>query len=292
MVIDNSGTIYSLGKKFLQGRSQKMKGEANYDFVLNKIGEESISDIKISLGEEEHIRSLNLSLNGDELRMMGFFSERNVNRIKGGCNFVVDISTMVVKGKKSFDLPVSVYEDLYGEKRADKKKNSELANFFIDYLVEDNSGNTYLLAEEFYITQQYISNGTMGGYWTTIFHYDDILILKFNANNDLEWGRSVFKRSITPSYNAFLKEDKLHVILNSGKNLVEKADGRTKVSRGFLESSSLYDIVFLNDGTVSYDKIQDNKGNTDYIPFYGTYRNDKFLMMSSARTKKQFMILE
>ena len=292
VVIDNSGTIYSLGKKFLQGRSQKMKGEANYDFVLNKIGEESISDIKISLGEEEHIRSLNLSLNGDELRMMGFFSERNVNRIKGGCNFVVDISTMVVKGKKSFDLPVSVYEDLYGEKRADKKKNSELANFFIDYLVEDNSGNTYLLAEEFYITQQYISNGTMGGYWTTIFHYDDILILKFNANNDLEWGRSVFKRSITPSYNAFLKEDKLHVILNSGKNLVEKADGRTKVSRGFLESSSLYDIVFLNDGTVSYDKIQDNKGNTDYIPFYGTYRNDKFLMMSSGRTKKQFMILE
>src|SRR5690606_30389903 len=47
VVIDNSGTIYSLGKKFLQGRSQKMKGEANYDFVLNKIGEESISDIKI-----------------------------------------------------------------------------------------------------------------------------------------------------------------------------------------------------------------------------------------------------
>jgi len=43
---------------------------------------------------------------------------------------------------------------------------------------------------------------------------------------------------------------------------------------------------------VSYDKIQDNKGNTDYIPFFGTYRNDTFLMMSSGRTKKQFMILE
>src|SRR5690606_23905001 len=193
MVIDNSGTVYSVGKKFLQGRSQKKKGEANYDFLLNKISQESVSDIKISLGESEHIRSLNLSLNDEELRLVGFFSERNVNRIKGGCNFVVDISNaMTIKGKNSFDLPVSVYEDLYGEKRADRKKDTELSNFYIDYIVEDSNGNTYLLAEEFYITQQYIQTGTMGGYWTTVFHYDDILILKFNANNNLEWGRSVF----------------------------------------------------------------------------------------------------
>ncbi|MGJ8592336.1 MAG: hypothetical protein ACSHXF_07300 [Aquaticitalea sp.] len=293
MVVDNSGTVYSVGKKFIKGRSEKKNGEANYDFILNKITKDQTSTLLVDLGKDEHIRSLMLSLNEGNLRMMGFFSERNVNRVKGGYNMVVDVSDQLsVLKKNTFNLPISVYEDLYGDKRADKKKDSELSNFYIDYFIEDSLGNTYVLAEEFYITQQYVPNGNMGGSTVTVYHYDDILILKFNANNELEWGRSIFKRSTTPSYNAFLKDDQLHVILNSGKNLVEKEDGRTKVSKGFLESTALYDIVFSADGSDSYDKIQDNKGNTAYIPFYGTFRNDKFVMMSSDKNKKQFMILE
>lgn len=131
-----------------------------------------------------------------------------------------------------------------------------------------------------------------GGYWTTTYHYDDILILKFNAQGELDWGRSIFKRATSPSYNAFLKNDELHVVLNSGKNLTEKKDGRTKASKGWFESSALYDFVYSSNGDVSYDKIQNNKGKTFYLPYYGTFSNNKFIMMSSARKKKQFMILE
>ena len=68
-----------------------------------------------------------------------------------------------------------------------------------------------------------------------------------------------------------MKNGELHVILNSGKNLTEKTDGRTKASKGWFESSALYDFVYSATGEVSYDKIQDNKGNTFYAPFYGTF---------------------
>jgi hypothetical protein len=79
--------------------------------------------------------------------------------------------------------------------------------------------------------------------------------------------------------------------LNSGKNLTEKSDGRTKVSKGFFGSTALYDINFTANGDEKYDKIQDNRGSNFYHPPYGTYNNGKFILMSYGR-EKQFMTLE
>ena len=125
----------------------------------------------------------------------------------------------------------------------------------------------------------------MGGTTTTTFHYDDILVLKFDGNGELAWGRSIFKRSNAPSYNVFLLDDQLHLILNSGKNFKEKDDGRTKVSKGWFESSSLYDIVFEENGKISYDKIQDNKGQEYYLPAYGAFTSDdSFIMINKSRS--------
>jgi hypothetical protein len=64
------------------------------------------------------------------------------------------------------------------------------------------------------------------------------------------------------------------------------------VSKGWFESSALYDFTYNNSGKVTYNKIQNNKGNTYYLPYYGTFENNIFLMMSSGRKKRQFMKLE
>lgn len=291
LVIDNNANAYALGKLFNEGRSQKKKGKANYQFVFNKISIDAITDVAIQL-DKLHIASL-VIINGiDELHLLGFYSEEYAGLIKGGCSFVIDRESLKVTKQNEIKLPVTVFEDLYGYRKAERKKKKELSSFYVDYVIEDSMGNTYLLAEEFFVTQSYVQNVNGPGYWVTTFHYDDILILKFDSNGDLNWGRSVFKRSSVPSYNAFLKDDKLHIIVNSGKNLRNKKDGRVKVSQGFLESSSLYDIVYYANGEVSYDKIQDNKGKTHYIPYYGTFVNDKFIMMSTGMKKKQFMILQ
>src|SRR5690606_17276913 len=158
-----------------------------------------------------------------------------------------------------------------------KDKRRELKNFTIDYVLDDSDGNTYVLAEEFYITHQYVSTGMGMGYTVTTYQYDDGIVIKFNSSANLESGRSNFKKDTHQSYNVFLKNDQLHIILNSGKRLTEKNDGRTKVSQGFFESSSLYDINFSKAGEMSYDKIQDNKGNTFYLPSLGSYENGRFI---------------
>lgn len=228
----------------------------------------------------------------NQLHLIGFYSDKNVGRIKGGYNFIVDPDQLTIVDKKNHELPIEVFENLYGYRKAKKKKNKELVRFNIDYVIEDSVGNTFLLAEEFFITTVYVNNGNMGGYWQTVYHYNDVLILKYNTSGELDWANSIFKRANTHSYNAFIKGDELHVILNSGENLKEKKDGRVKASKGFFESTALYDFTYSKDGEVSYNKIQNNRDNTLYLPNHGTYENETFIMMSSGKRKKQFMILK
>ncbi len=296
LFIDNQANVYSLGKLFLEGRREKKKGKANYDFILNKITKTNTQSTKVNFNKEEHISSLIISNSEEEvLKLMGFYSDEKAGRIKGTLIFDVDTENLKVTKNKSFKLPEDVYNDLYSETTAKRKKDkeAELSNYYIDYVINDSLGNTYLIAEEFFITQHYVPNGINGGgSWVTTYHYNNILVMKLNPYGELEWGRSIFKRAGAPSYNAFVKNDELHVILNSGKNLTKKDDGRIKVSKGWFESSLLYDIVFNDEGKVLYDKIQDNKGNTFYRPYYGVYNRDRFITISKSGGKKQFLILE
>lgn len=285
--IENDGTVYILGKLFKDGKAQKKGGAANYEFILNKVNKEALEEVAISL-ENEHIQSMTISKTENKLYLLGFYSERNVSRLKGTCNFEITKNTLQVVGKKVNPLPIEVFEDLYGQDRAERKSDKELANFYVNHVLRDDMGNTYMLAEEFYVTYTYAGYGIV----ITTYHYDDILIMKYDSNGDLSWGRSIFKRSTFPSYNAFLKGDTLHVLLNTGKNLTEKEDGRTKASKGWFESTALYDFEYDASGNVSYNKIQDNRGSTKYFPANGTYENNTFLMMSGGGRERQFMMLK
>ncbi|MBJ6369180.1 hypothetical protein [Snuella sedimenti] len=290
--IDNAANVFSLGKLYQEGRAQKKEGKSNYDFVLNKVTQDVVASTVVEINQDEHIKSLVFSNSESKLRLLGFYSEKKVNNIKGVLRYDVDTEMLKVSKSKSVFLPEDVYKDLYSKDASEKKKDKELSSYYIDYVLNDKQGNTYLLAEEFFVTNVYVATGMNGGgYWQTVYHYDDILVLKFNTEGTLEWGRSIFKRSGAPSYNAFVKKGELHVILNSGKNLKEKEDGRVKVSKGLFESSALYDITYNEAGDVKYNKIQDNKKNKYYLPFYGIFNAERFITISGGLEKK-FLILE
>jgi uncharacterized protein YuzE len=142
-----------------------------------------------------------------------------------------------------------------------------------------------LLAEEFYITVNPFS-------FEETKHYDDILIIKFNKEGEIVWGRSMHKADLMPSYNAFVKDDELHVLLNSGVRFWERNDGRILAQKGLLEYSALYDFVFDENGERSIRKIQDNKGNAYYLPYFGDFQKGKFIMINDKSRKRQFMTLE
>lgn len=292
MIVDNNGVVFSIGKEYFKGNRERKQSKANYSYVITKIDNDKIATGKIDLTEDEFIKNMNLSFYKNNIRLIGYYSQDKVYGIKGVSQFSVDKNTLSILEKKKEALPTKVFEDLYGYRNAKSKKESELTSFNLDYILEDENGNTFLIAEEFYMVQVYMSNGVNGGgYYITTYHYDDILITKLDANGNLKWGRSIFKRATEPSYNAFLKDDKLYILLNSGKKLKDKTDGRLKVSKGWFESTSLYAFIYDIDGNLKYEKIQDNKGKTMYSPYLGSYNNEKFVMYNHSKGYKKIMIL-
>lgn len=285
--IDDHKNVYLLGESFYNEESPKLKSEENRHFIIEKFTGKDYSLIDLSL-ENRHIVSLKSVIKKNEFNLYGFYSETGKNSIKGVCNVLINTDEFKIIEKNLQDLPSQVYADLFGSGKVDKKKDKELSNFKIDYILNDTQDNVYLMAEEFYISY----NGYQNFYHQKIEHYDDILIIKFNPDGKLDWGRSIYKNSIRPSYNAFIKNDNLHIILNSGKNLKELGDGRTKTSKGFFETSALYDFVYKSSGNLEINKIQNNNNKTYYLPNYGNYVDGKFIMIGDSRNERRFITLE
>lgn len=284
---DENKNVFVLGESFYDEEAAKSIIEKNRHFILDKFTKENHSNLTIQL-EENYLKSVKPRIIGNNYNLYGFYSESGLDAIKGVCNIEIDIADFKIINKNLQDLPKQVYTDLFGIDKFEEKKGEELLNFEINYILEDTNNNVYLAAEEFYLS----NNGRFGPSRNKQERYDDILLIKFNPNGTLEWGRSIFKRDYNPSYNVFLKNDKLHVLLNSGKDLRDLDDGRTKTSKGIFETSALYDFVYDPEGNLNINKIQNNKGNTYYLPNYGTYVNGKFIMISDSKRNRRFMSLE
>jgi len=284
--IDDNKNVYLLGESFYNEESPKRKSEKNRHFIIEKFTGKDYSLIDLNL-DKRHIVSLKSVVKGNEYNLYGFYSETGENSIKGVCNISVNTDEFKIIDKNLQDLPSQVYADLFGSGKVDKKKDKELSDFKIDYILNDIQDNVYLMAEEFYISYNYQNYNAQ-----KVEHYGDILIIKFNPNGKLDWGRSIYKNSMRPSYNAFIKNDNLHLILNSGKNLRELGDGRTKTSKSFFETTALYDFVYKSSGNVEINKIQNNNDKTYYLPNSGNYVDGKFIMIGDSQNERRFMTLE
>lgn len=293
IAIDNDAKVYSIGKEYKNGRRETnyTDGNPNYEIILNKISKDNTIVERIKLDENQHITDLKIIQKENQLNLYSFYSEKIAGRITGVNKFIVDKQDISIIESKKSKLPIEVFSDLYEKEKAEKKKEKELRSYYLDYVLEDDKGNTILMAEQFYITEHYVNNGVNGGYWVTTSHYDDILIVKLNNEGEITWGRSILKRATRPSYNGFLLDKKLHVLLNTGKKLKIKEDGRVKASKRFLESTALYNYIYEENGDVSQEKIRENAGKTTFVPFLGNYHNRKFIMFNKSRDEKKVMIL-
>lgn len=292
-IVTNDAEIISVGKLYKVGKRDRKKGKANYDYVIHKVTQSENTSATLEL-KDNFIDELRFAQTDDIIRLFGFYSEMNSANMKGALSYNLQGTGIEDISLKQAPFPESVYEDLFREARAErlKEKEKEFSNYYLDYAFVDDQGNSYLLAEQFYVTQMTTSTGGMGGMTTsTQFHYDNILVIKFDSAGSILWGRGILKKDNLPSYNALVLDDQLHVFFNTGKDIIEKKDGRKKAKRHFFSSTALYDVVFDANGKETFEIIQENKGKTVYRPYLGTYDYDKFILANLSKSKKQFLIL-
>jgi len=288
--IDNDLNLYLLGSSYYNEDSPTSKNGADQYHLLEKISETNHEKLDISF-EDKYISKLKASMVNGKYNLYGIYSDKELGRIKGTFTVSVNLKTLDFKNEIFQELPSQIYIDLYGD---EKRKKKELSDFKINYILSDSENNIYFLAEEFYMSSGSTgftgSIGGAGGSSSTP-HYDDIIILKFTKEGDVSWGRSIYKRAGESNYNAFIKDDELHILLNTGKDLKKLKDGRTKTSKGFFETTALYDYNYSIEGKLTISKIQNNKNKTYYIPKFGSYVNGKFIMISKSHNSRRFMKL-
>ena len=282
-ITSNDKDVYILGKSYFNPEKPTVINFKDPHYILDNISSLGSKNLKIN-PSNKHLKSLKPFLIGNNINIYGFYSEKKIGQIKGVFNFSVEKKNLKINNESFENLPKKVYEDMLGAKKSDKAK--ELKNFNLNYIIKDNEDSIYLLAEEFYRT-----SSQQGGSFP---HYDDIIIVKINNKGQILWGRNIVKRDNYTNYNAFLdKGNSLHILLNSGKKLSLKNDGRVKVNQGVFESSSLYDISFTpKEGNFNFQKIQDNKDNTHYLPNYGEFVNGKFIMPNKSKKELKLMSIE
>ncbi len=292
-VITDNREVILAGKSYKKGTQDKKDGKANYTYEIHKIGANNTDKKVVDLGDK-FVQQLRFAQYGEELRMLGFYSENSSNQMKGGISYTFTEDNIANISPKTTPFPADVYNDIYGEAKAKrrKEKEKEFNSYYLDYSLLDEEGNAFLTAEEFYITTIQVSNGNGGFTQQTVYHYDNILIVKFDRDGNLVWGRNILKAARSHSYNAFEIDGKLHILLNTGKNITKKSNDRKKIKKSWLEKSALYDIVYDEDGKETYELIKENDGKKDfYSPTRGSFDYDKFIMANLSKNKRRFMVL-
>lgn len=291
-VITNDAAVICAGFTHITDKKRKKDSKSNYDYTLYKITKDQLTSKQIELGDN-YVNEVRFSQTENSIRMLGFYSERSSNGMKGGVSYLLNGSDINTVSFKETPFPAEVYQDIYREKKAVRKKDKqkELKRYYLDYSLTDDEGNGYLVAEQFYTTTRSVSTGNGGFYTETIYHYANILILKFNVEGTLVWGRTILKHDLFPSYQPFVAGNRLHILLNSGKNVGEKSDGRKKLKKGLFEKLSLFDISFdPATGDQKMESLREGRKGA-YQPNLGSYGFDSFVMTNFSKNKKQFFIL-
>ncbi|WP_298419969.1 hypothetical protein [uncultured Kordia sp.] len=290
MYVDNEATIFLLKKVWIETDEYAFDEEdeiENYEYQLHKLNQGNKTSVKIQT-EGKFIKSLRMRSINNTLQLLGYYADKGYDRIEGTCTFTINKDDLTVQSSKTNLFPKQLFSDVFG-----KNDRSWLLGFSIDYLIEDKKGNAYLLAKS--TTDTDISSGSSFLNNQHIITTEtalkiNIIILKINASGELVWGRGLHKISKHGDYNAFIKNEKIHILMNSGEKTLEKMKKRAIFKDESL-FSALYDIVYASDGSVSYHKIQNNEEHDLYIPIHGLYTKGIFLITSEDKYDRKYMKL-
>lgn len=260
-ISDKDGTLFILGKIF-ENNSKKTKknGKTNYHYELYKLTADKQQRLNIK-ENDKFVGSLHLIYENNNLVLAGFYSDKNDYRYRGVCRYDLN-DDLTVKNNSFQPFSNQFFEDKYKKGAQVKSKKKELRNLSFRSVFLDKKGNIIINAEEFYITQYYVQTQGGGGYWRTVYHYNDIITVKIDANGKLLWARNINKAQTNPanaSFTAIYVNDKNYMFINTADKIQKISNNRIGFRQASKKKSNLFAIMIDENGTFSYKKIIDDK---------------------------------
>ncbi|HLA54700.1 MAG TPA: hypothetical protein VK623_01250 [Flavobacterium sp.] len=263
-VSKDGNTIYLLGKVYTQEKKKKKEG-GKYQYELSRITSND-SKTQVFDTDDHFAASLKPVFKKDKVACVGFYSDRKDWRYKGLCYFDLDPVTLEIKTQKFNPFTEQFIIDKYGKDKDKELKNISFRDFFLT-----KNNDIVFNAEEYYETTTYVSTGNGGGYYRTIYHYDDIVSAKISDSGDLTWARNINKRQATDgdesyiSYTSMVKGTDTYFFINTGEKVKKLKNDRIQFGQTSTKRSNLNIIRINENGDFDYQEILDDKDNE--VPF-------------------------
>jgi hypothetical protein len=299
VIVDENGNTHLLGAEY-PGKVKSSKKDAKFNVkyhvlsFMNKGME--IKDNSLDM-EGFVITDVAIGITSDGyLVASGFYGNKNMFSIDGSFSIKMDIKTHKVLfsnrkefGKEFIQMGMTDRELKKSNKKEEKGQDLELPEFDLDRFVLMPDGGWLLMAEQFYITTStYTTSGPNGSVQTrtvTVYHYDDIILVKMNASGEIEWNTKITKTQYSSgmtshlSYSWFYCEGKVYIIYNTAPERKE-----IQVTATIVDAK----------GETSTEKLM--SGERDELLFHPLYSakisDCKMFIYSSKRKTYQFGLLD
>ncbi len=179
---------------------------------------------------DKHLSNIQTaSFSKNELVCAGFYSNQQYSSIAGTFYFKLDFERQQILEEKFEEFEIDFITQFMSgknarkmEKREKKGKDVEMPDYKLDELIIKDDGSILLIAEQFRVDVVTSYYGQYGGSTTTYyFNYNDIIIVNYSKEGDVQWMTKIPKAQRTAgdegfysSYSMIMQDDDLYFIYN------------------------------------------------------------------------------
>jgi hypothetical protein len=230
-VVHDSSHVYVLGVAYTNrvnaSNKNNVKNTGKYILYSYNRNERLFNESSLSLNGKYITSATMKSDTLGNLYLIGLFSKTRSFSVSGAFYLKSDMASgnLLEKGFSSFD------QDLLRQFISEKKIRSEkeLDSFDIKDLFVDSLGRVILIAEQYYVSSTTYTDPRTGHIiYTYYYHYNDILLVKFNKTGRIIWGKRIPKEQKTldktgyfESYAAIAKGNRLAIAFNDNPRNIE-----------------------------------------------------------------------
>ncbi len=200
--LDSEGKVYMLIDVYDSDVSRRyIKGEKNYhnEMLVIEDGDLSVHDIHLSDKYTYDNLWLKADAN-DNLTMAGFFHETIDRKHKDGVYYLSFTDDFEVEVESYNFIPLELV-NLYQKERVQKKNNKKksknksvnISNMDLDKIYYQDDGSILLIGEKYYVTSHTYTDSNGNTHTRYVYHYEEILATKINADGELVWMKKLPK---------------------------------------------------------------------------------------------------
>lgn len=277
-LLDNAGELY-----MMSGRNPAKDGKlwqkpqgARYVVFYYNAKTNKLKEYDISL-KDKQVMSVIFQLNQkQDVIITGYYSNDFHFNAAGTIQFVIGAHGASVKSANFMPFSKDFLLQFMGE--GDLKRNPALPDFYLDHMLISPEGEVLLIGEQYYVSQNTITDPTTGRQTIEYrYNFDELILTKTDSTGKHLWNQKISKRQFTISdtrncsYLCFQTGDSLSFYFNDDPDNTEllAADPNDQPSAFMGSKSSVTTRVQAHsDGSVTRTTLIQNKEKDSLLNTY------------------------